>query len=106
VIGVALVIAPFTLLTFFAPIAPLLICLTIPVYNEWKRVNQFKQEVPEGSRFNGASSNLALLRAIPHPIECPNCDGNIDLSTVKEDMIYHCEYCGASGKVEILKTEN
>ncbi|NHJ14415.1 MAG: hypothetical protein EAX95_12120 [Candidatus Thorarchaeota archaeon] len=106
IIGTAFVIAPLTLLTFFAPLAPIILILTYPALKEWRRIRRYKKDVAEGSRRKDDSIDLSLLHALPTAVTCPSCDGNINLFTVKEDMIYHCEYCGVSGKVEILKTKS
>ncbi|MFW9845830.1 MAG: hypothetical protein ACFFD6_03715 [Candidatus Thorarchaeota archaeon] len=87
-------------LLFILSSFPILLIVAFNVYKGGKtRVMR-----PKLSRYNDESPDFFLLRTASQHVECPNCDGNIDLSTVKEDMVYHCEYCGASGKVEILKT--
>ena len=83
---------------------PFFVILIYGLVSEYRRVRIYKNEVPKASRMDEGIEELVLVRSAKH-VECPNCDGNIDLSKVKADMIYHCEYCGASGKVEILKTE-
>ena len=63
----------------------------------------YAKDVPYNSRKDEESLDVSLLKAVASNIECPNCDGNIDLSKVTEDMVYHCEYCGADGIIEIVK---
>jgi len=58
-------------------------------------------EIPRGSRRNIGVSKVSLLRMVSDPIECPNCDGNIDLRSIGEDMVYTCQYCGANGVIDI-----
>jgi hypothetical protein len=65
------------------------------------RDRKFALEIPKGSRSHIGVSEVSLLRKLSAPIECPNCDANIDLSKISEDMIYTCQYCGATGVVEI-----
>jgi hypothetical protein len=64
---------------------------------------QYAKDVPKNSRWIEGSVDVSLLKTVARHIECPNCDGNLDLSKVKEDMIYHCDYCGASGEIEVVK---
>jgi hypothetical protein len=71
------------------------------IYQNGKLV---REKTPKGSRYNEAVSPLSLLKTKFQHIECPNCDGNINLSDVDEDMTYYCDYCGASGIVEILRS--
>lgn len=58
-------------------------------------------KIPRGSRRHIGVSQFSLLKRISTPMECPNCDGNIDLDAVHKDMVYTCQYCGASGIIEI-----
>jgi DNA-directed RNA polymerase subunit RPC12/RpoP len=46
-------------------------------------------------------SEVSVLRSISPPVECPNCDGLIDLANVGEEVVYNCQYCGASGVLEL-----
>jgi hypothetical protein len=59
----------------------------------------------KGSRRNIGISEVSLLRKISAPIECPNCDGIINLENVSEDMVYTCQYCGANGIIDIKLQE-
>ena len=65
----------------------------------------YAQKVKKNSRTRDGETELDLIRQISKPIACPNCDGNIDLSKIKEDRIYHCEYCGATGLVEVIQAK-
>ncbi|MFW9975011.1 MAG: hypothetical protein ACFFDQ_07100 [Candidatus Thorarchaeota archaeon] len=60
--------------------------------------------VPRNSRRTESLYNTSLLKTMLTHVECPNCDGNIDIAKIGEDQIYHCGYCGASGIVEITFT--
>jgi len=71
--------------------------LSISTYRD----RRYAAEVPQGSRRHIGVSEVSLLRRISAPVDCPNCDAKINLTNVGEDMIYHCQYCGASGIVEI-----
>lgn len=64
---------------------------------------EYAKDVPQNSRLNEGLSDLSLLKTITSHAVCPNCDGNLDLSKVTQDMVYDCEYCGASGKIEVVK---
>lgn len=81
----------------------IMIPLTICCFIVGLPPSNYKEEVPRNSRVNEESLNVSLLKTVASHIECPNCDGNIDLSKVKEDMIYHCDYCGADGIIELVK---
>ncbi|RDE14175.1 MAG: hypothetical protein C4K48_06475 [Candidatus Thorarchaeota archaeon] len=71
----------------------------------WARVGWSRQKsVPRNSRRNETSSDIALLKAISSGVLCPRCNANIDVRTIGEDRIYRCEYCGASGTIEVVKT--
>ncbi len=66
----------------------------------------FRKDIPKDSRkTEGRMSELALLRAVTSKVSCPRCDGNIDIREVSEDGVFACEYCGASGTIELLKTD-
>ena len=71
--------------------------ISISLYKDHK----YALEIPKGSRSNIGVSEVSLLQKISVPVECPNCDANIDLMNVGEDMIYTCQYCGANGVIEI-----
>lgn len=58
-------------------------------------------ERPKGSRRNLGVSLTSILSKISGPLQCPNCDGNLNVEEIDEDMVYTCGYCGASGLVEI-----
>jgi predicted nucleic acid-binding Zn ribbon protein len=60
---------------------------------------------PKDSRRNIGISEVSILRSISTPVECPNCDGLIDLANIGDDMVYRCQYCGASGVLEIKLLE-
>lgn len=57
--------------------------------------------IPEGSRYDGVSVENYLLKKIKH-IECPNCDANLDIREIGPDMVYTCEYCNATGRIEVI----
>jgi DNA-directed RNA polymerase subunit RPC12/RpoP len=59
--------------------------------------------VPRNSRSDISLSKISLLRKALPAVKCPNCDGNLNLSNIDADMQYHCDYCGVSGIVEIVK---
>jgi ribosomal protein S27AE len=61
-------------------------------------------KVAKDSKISEVHDDISLLKTMLTHVECPNCDGNIDLAEVGEDRIYHCGYCGASGIVEITYT--
>jgi len=58
-------------------------------------------EIPKGSESHTGVSEVSLLQRFSAPIECPNCDGNIDLDSIGEDMVYYCRYCGANGVIDL-----
>jgi hypothetical protein len=66
---------------------------------------KYKSKVPRGSRINEGPSGVDLLKALPSRVSCLKCDANIDVDKVSADMVYACEYCGASGNIEILKRD-
>ena len=82
--------------------SPLFILLPVIMYFR-KPPEDYKEKVPKNSRWNEGLSDLSLLKTITSHAVCPNCDGNLDLSKVTQDMVYACEYCGASGKIEVVK---
>jgi hypothetical protein len=83
---------------FWLMVAPLL------VYG--LRSRRYRAMVPRGSRSHDVSNEQALLRTMASTVSCPKCDGNIDIGKVGDDRTYHCEYCGASGKIEIIRPKN
>ncbi len=106
--GICLVGLPFFMLLALVsqnPLWPLYIFMfpLILIYYAWLFCSgrNHAKGTPKGSRRNTGLSAASLLRRVSAPIECPNCDAKIDLKNVGEDMIYHCQYCGASGVVDI-----
>lgn len=63
----------------------------------------YKQEVPRNSRQDNGSIDVSLLRMTSSNITCPHCDASVDISHLEDDLVYYCNYCGASGLVEIVK---
>ncbi|MGY5853194.1 MAG: hypothetical protein RTU92_06475 [Candidatus Thorarchaeota archaeon] len=63
---------------------------------------ELAKRVPKGSRRTEVSDEDYLLQSIPHTVECPNYDGNIDLTNLGPNRIFKCEYCGTTGIVEIV----
>jgi hypothetical protein len=62
---------------------------------------QMREKIPEWSRYNQGMASLLQPDNASLFAECPSCRGSINLSDVQDDMVYHCESCGASGVVEI-----
>ena len=62
---------------------------------------RYTAKIPKGSRRHIGVSKVMLLQRVSAPIECPTCDGNIDLRSIGEDMVYTCQYCGANGVIDI-----
>lgn len=78
---------------------------SFPVLYYWAKVGMNRQkEVPRDSRRDDVSSDVALLKTISSGISCPRCNGNIDIRKIGTDRVYNCEYCGASGTIEVVKT--
>ena len=78
-----------------------LVIITISSYRDHSRV----PDRPKDSRRNIGISEVSLLRNISIPVECPNCDAIIDMENIGDDMVYHCQYCGANGVIEIKIVE-
>ena len=100
-----LVARPWVPSSFFFLLLGLTLFFVVPLsvksiiqYND----HRFALEVPKGSRRDIGVSEFSLLQRVSAPVECPNCDANLDLSEIKENMVYHCKYCGASGIIEIV----
>jgi hypothetical protein len=64
-----------------------------------------RTDIPKTSRYDETSTYAALLKTVASQVKCPRCDANLDLAKVGEGRVYHCDYCGASGTVE-LQTEH
>jgi len=77
-------------------LSPVLCCSAIGQYH--------RTTIPKGSRRDDVSIDLARLKAVSSVVLCPKCDANIDIAKVGDDMVYTCDYCGASGTIEVLKT--
>ena len=86
IIGSAIVIAMFS---------PLLYCGLVG--------HSHRRKIPKGSRRNQVSSDMALLKAMSSAVLCPRCDANLDVTKVGQDRVFTCDYCGASGTIEILQ---
>ncbi len=61
------------------------------------------KKVPQYSRRAILSAEHVFARRISNPIDCPNCMGKLDLSKIQREMVYCCEYCGATGAVEVVR---
>jgi predicted Zn finger-like uncharacterized protein len=64
----------------------------------------YRRHIPEDSRRDDVPIDIAMLKAMSSAVLCPRCDANIDVSKVGADRIYTCDYCGASGPIEIMNT--
>ena len=83
--------------SFLVPIGVLMLL-------EDRRGKQAALKVPKNSRRKYGLDEFSVLKTIVKHVECPNCDGIIDLTKIEADRIYHCGYCGATGIVEIAHT--
>jgi len=63
-----------------------------------------RKRIPRNSRKDTTSLDLSLLKAMTSGVLCPRCSANIDIRKVGKDKVYNCEYCGASGTIELVKT--
>ena len=63
-----------------------------------------RRHISKDSRRDDVPIDVAMLKAMSSTVLCPRCDANLDVSKVGKDMTYTCEYCGASGTVEIMTT--
>lgn len=96
------VLFPLMNVGFVLPYLPLL--GLFPVLYFGLKGLYLRKNIIRGSRRDEGSSKLALLRSVASTVSCPKCDGNIDLTGVGEDMVYTCEYCGASGRIRTVET--
>ena len=93
----------------FVAISFLMMILVLVCFRQLNRENLEISEAvdrPKDSRRNIGISEGSILRSISTPVECPKCGAKIDLTNIGDDMIYHCQYCGANGivEIEILET--
>ncbi len=102
----AIVCIPLTLISqgfarggFFASLF-LLVFIASSIF-AWKGYLSAKR-VPKDSRKDSISLEDAYVKSLVKIMECPNCDGKIDLSQIGPERIFRCEYCGIEGVVEIL----
>jgi ribosomal protein L37AE/L43A len=71
-------------------------------YRKRKRGKEIWKKVPSGSRRDSISIEQFMIQRMEHA-ECPNCDANLDLRTIGSDMIYHCDYCDATGEIRVVR---
>lgn len=92
--------------TFAAGVGLALVTAALGLSNAYLYISgsRARKKIPKGSR-RSEQSEFSLMRSLSGPVKCPNCDGNIDLSSVGPDMIYHCSYCGASGSVRVSRRQ-
>ena len=57
--------------------------------------------IPQRSRANEQPSVLSLLKSRFPFVKCPSCAEKLNLSLIGEDRIYQCQYCDATGVLEI-----
>jgi hypothetical protein len=79
----------------------LLVAMMIGITLSDSKDRRYALEIPKGSQRHIGVSQISLLQRISATIECPNCDGNLALEDISEDLIYICRYCGANGIIEI-----
>ncbi|MGY5876592.1 MAG: hypothetical protein RTU30_12660 [Candidatus Thorarchaeota archaeon] len=77
--------------------------LGVSMYRQRHEGLKHAESVSRGSKRNDSLFEDALMRSVSPAVECPNCDGNLDLTVLGPERIYTCEYCSASGVVEIIK---
>ena len=93
----ALVISgPAGLFLFSVLLSPMLVCGGIGQYH--------RRTIAKDSRRKDVSIDTAMLQAVSSAVLCPKCDANIDVTKVGDDRVYTCDYCGASGTIEVVKT--
>jgi len=91
---VLFLISGVSLLVTFAPVG-----LIILVFIQVKKM---KNNAPQkGSRANGQPSDMSLLKSRLPFVKCPKCHENLNLSTIADDKVFHCQYCDATGVIEI-----
>lgn len=88
-----------------AMVLPVLLLAVVPFLYCGMLGRNLRKKVPRGSRRDDVSSDLAMLKAISSGVSCPRCNANIDIRKIGEDKVYNCEYCGASGTIELVKTQ-
>lgn len=69
---------------------------------DYRHGKEHALKVPKSSRRKVGLDNFSVVKTMLKHVECPNCDGNIDLSRIGADRIYHCGYCGATGVIKIV----
>ena len=77
--------------------------LLLSGYSSLVQGKRHEERVPKGSRSQYLLTEHTYIKSLRKPAKCPNCDGNIDLSKTGPDLVYHCEYCGASGKIHVIR---
>jgi len=90
-------------LAFIHPLGNLFLipAVLIPAYLSIGGRRSREQAIPQGSRANEQPSLLSLLKSRFPFVKCPSCDEQLNLSIVGEDRIYQCQYCDATGVLEI-----
>jgi len=106
---VILLAFPVAMIAQLSPLAfaiglPVLILAVSPILYCGAVGRDLRKKVPRDSRRDDVTSDLALLKAISSGVSCPKCSANIDVRKIGTDRVYNCEYCGASGTVEVVKT--
>jgi len=84
---------------------PLIMLLFSPCLIWTKRGWDHQKNMPRDSRRDDVTSDLALLKTISSGVSCPRCNANIDVRKIGTDRVYNCEYCGASGTIEFLRSQ-
>ena len=73
----------------------------VMLYLAISQYHKYEPTIARNSRRGFRPTEVSLLRKISEPVECPKCGADIDLTDIGDDMVYHCQYCGANGVVEI-----
>jgi hypothetical protein len=68
----------------------------------WKGLRA-RVRIPRGSRSDAGVLDLSLLDGISSAVACSRCDANLDLKKIGSDRVYKCEYCGATGIIDIVE---
>jgi hypothetical protein len=67
---------------------------------------RWRTKVPAHSREDDELQEIGILRGIAAVVKCPSCDAALDLNKVYSDMTFTCDYCGATGTIELVKTRH
>lgn len=77
-----------------------------PVYYVLILGYRHRKDIPKDSKMDESLLEVKLLKAVSTAVVCPKCDANIDLNNLGPRRTYTCTYCGTTGTINIITSDD